>query len=106
MSDIAYYDIKEGLRRKRLSELKQLRNTHIHSLQKSIKERGEENSELLNDILKKNKDIVNKETENIQKIITHLNYLISNTKDIVTDNTRHHLSDMTNEIQILTTSLP
>ena len=106
MSDIAYYDIKENLRSKRLSELKQLRREQSHSLQKSIRERGDENSELLKDLLKKNKNIINKENEDIQQIITHLNYLITNTKNVVTNNTNHHLNDMANEIQILTTRLP
>jgi CRISPR/Cas system-associated endoribonuclease Cas2 len=100
MSDIAYYDIKREMRMNRLSELKQLRNEQIHSLQKSIKERGDDNSEILKDILKKNKDIINKEKDDIHKIISHLNYLITNTK-----NTNQHLNDMKNEIQILTTRL-
>jgi CRISPR/Cas system-associated endoribonuclease Cas2 len=102
MSDIAYYDIKEEARRRRLSDLKQLRNNQSRSLQKSIRERGDENSDLLKDLLKKNNDIINKESDDIQRIITHLNYLIT----ITNDDPKHHLSDMSNEIQILTTRLP
>ena len=102
MSDIAYNDIKRELRSSRLSELKQLRNKQIHSLQKSIRERGENNSEILTGILTKNIDIINTEKNDIQRIISHLNYLITNTKDV----TNHHLNDMTNEIQLLTTRLP
>ena len=51
MTDIAYYDIKKGLRSDRLSQLKQLRKEQIYSLQKSIKERGDGNSEILKDLL-------------------------------------------------------
>lgn len=105
MTDIAYYDIKRSLRNDRLSQLKQLRKKQIHSLQKSIKERGNENSEILKDLLKKNKDIVDKEKEDINLLISHFKYLISTAKDI-TKNTTRDLADMENEIQILTTRLP
>lgn len=105
MTDIAYYDIKKGLRSDRLSQLKQLRKEQIYSLQKSIKERGDGNSEILKDLLRKNKDIINKENDDIQKIISHFKYLITTTKDI-TKNTSHDLADLANEIQILTTRLP
>ena len=47
MSEIAYYDIKRGMRSKRLEELKRLRIEQSRSLQKSIKERGYENSDIL-----------------------------------------------------------
>jgi hypothetical protein len=104
MSDIAYYDIKSELRNKRLHELKQLRIQQSRSLQKSIKERGYENSDILKGLLKKNKDDINKEKEDIQRIISHLNYLITNTKDL-TNNINNNLVDMSNEIQILTTRL-
>lgn len=104
MSDIAYYDIKDELRNKRLHELKQLRIQQARSLQKSIKERGYENSDILKGLLKKNNDDINKEKDDIQRIISHLNYLITNTKDL-TNNINNNLIDMTNEIQILTTRL-
>jgi cell division septum initiation protein DivIVA len=104
MSDIAYYDIKNEMRSKRLAELKQLRVEQSRSLQKSIKERGYENSNILKDLLKKNNHIINKEREDVQRIISHLKYLVTNTKDI-TSNIKHNLTDMENEIQILTTRL-
>ena len=97
MSDIAYYDIKSDLRKKRLEELKQLRIEQNKSLQKSIKERGYENSDTLKYLLKKNNDIINKEKEDVRRIISHLKYLIANTKD--------NTDTMSNEIQILTTRL-
>ena len=82
MTDVAYEDIKNSLRSKRVTELKELRKKQNHSLQKSIKERGDDNSEILKDLLRKNNDIINKERDNIEKIISHLNYLLTTTKDI------------------------
>jgi hypothetical protein len=105
MSDIAYYDIKRGLRRNRLEELKKLRIEQSKSLQKSIKERGYKNSNILTHLLEKNEGILNKERDDIQRIISHLKYLITNTKDIA-DNTNNNLLHMSNEIQMLTTRLP
>jgi hypothetical protein len=104
MSDIAYYDIKNELRNKRLDELKRLRIEQNKSLQKSIKERGYKNSDTLRYLLEKNKGIINKENEDIQRIISHLKYLIENTKDN-TNNINNNLIDMSKEIQILTTRL-
>jgi DNA-binding transcriptional regulator GbsR (MarR family) len=103
MTDIAYQDIKKGLRSKRLTELKELRKNKNQSLQKSIKERGDENSEVLKELLRKNNDIIDKETEDIQRIISHLNYLLTTTKDI---NKNDFTNELTNEIQILTIRLP
>jgi hypothetical protein len=103
MTDVAYEDIKKSLRSKRVTELKELRKKQNHSLQKSIKERGDENSEILKDLLRKNNDIINKERDDIEKIISHLNYLLTTTKDI---NKNEFTNDLTNEIQILTTRLP
>jgi hypothetical protein len=103
MTDVAYEDIKKGLRSKRLTELKEIRKKQNHSLQKSIKERGDENSEILKGLLRKNNDIINKERDDIEKIISHLNYLLTTTKDI---NKNEFTNELTNEIQILTTRLP
>jgi hypothetical protein len=103
MTDVAYEDIKKGLRSKRLTELKELRKKQNHSLQKSIKERGDENSEILKGLLRKNNDIINKERDDIEKIIYHLNYLLTTTKDI---NKNDFTNELTNEIQILTIRLP
>lgn len=103
MTDVAYEDIKKGLRSKRLTELKEIRKKQNHSLQKSIKERGDENSEVLKGLLRKNNDIINKERGDIEKIISHLNYLLTTTKDI---NKNEFTNELTNEIQILTTRLP
>ena len=103
MTDVAYEDIKKGLRSKRLTELKDIRKKQNHSLQKSIKERGDENSEILKGLLRKNNDIINKERGDIEKIISHLNYLLTTTKDI---NKNEFTNELTNEIQILTTRLP
>ena len=103
MTDVAYEDIKNSLRSKRVTELKELRKKQNHSLQKSIKERGDDNSEILKDLLRKNNDIINKERDDIEKIISHLNYLLTTTKDI---NKNEFTNDLTNEIQILTTRLP
>jgi len=103
MTDVAYEDIKKSLRSKRVTELKELRKKQNHSLQKSIKERGDDNSEILKDLLRKNNDIINKERDDIEKIISHLNYLLTTTKDI---NKNEFTNDLTNEIQILTTRLP
>lgn len=103
MTDVAYEDIKKGLRSKRLTELKEIRKKQNHSLQKSIKERGDENSEVLKGLLRKNNDIINKERDDIEKIISHLNYLLTTTKDI---NKNEFTNELTNEIQILTTRLP
>lgn len=103
MTDVAYEDIKKGLRSKRLTELKEIRKKQHHSLQKSIKERGDENSEVLKGLLRKNNDIINKERDDIEKIISHLNYLLTTTKDI---NKNEFTNELTNEIQILTTRLP
>ena len=103
MTDVAYEDIKKGLRSKRLTELKEIRKKQNHSLQKSIKERGDENSEILKGLLRKNNDIINKERGDIEKIISHLNYLLTTTKDI---NKNEFTNELTNEIQILTTRLP
>jgi len=105
MSDIAYYDIKRGLRHNRLEELKKLRIKQSKSLQKSIRERGYKNSNILTHLLEKNEGILNKERDDIQRIISHLKYLITNTKDIA-DNTNNNLLHMSNEIQMLTTRLP
>ena len=104
MSEIAYYDIKRGLRSKRLEELKQLRIEQSRSLQKSIKERGYENSDTLKSLLKKNNDVIDKERDDVQQIISHLKYLLTNTKGI-TNNINNNLTDIENEIQILTTRL-
>ena len=60
MTDIAYEDIKRDLRSKRLTELKKMRITQNHSLKKSIRERGNENSEILMELLRKNNDIIDK----------------------------------------------
>lgn len=103
MTDVAYEDIKKGLRSKRITELKEIRKKQNHSLQKSIKERGDENSEILKGLLRKNNDIINKERGDIEKIISHLNYLLTTTKDI---NKNEFTNELTNEIQILTTRLP
>ena len=103
MTDVAYEDIKKGLRSKRITELKEIRKKQNHSLQKSIKERGDENSEILKGLLRKNNDIINKERDDIEKIIYHLNYLLTTTKDI---NKNEFTNELTNEIQILTTRLP
>ena len=103
MTDIAYEDIKRDLRSKRLTELKKMRITQNHSLKKSIRERGNENSEILMELLRKNNDIIDKENEDIQRIISHLTYLLNTTKDI---NKNELTSDLTNEIHILTTRLP
>ena len=103
MTDIAYDDIKKSLRSKRLIELKELRKSQKHSLQKSINKRGDENSEVLKELLRKNNDIINKENDDIQRIISHLNYLLTTTKDV---NNKHFTKELTNEIQILTTRLP
>ena len=100
---MAYEDIKKGLRSKRITELKEIRKKQNHSLQKSIKERGDENSEILKGLLRKNNDIINKERDDIEKIIYHLNYLLTTTKDI---NKNEFTNELTNEIQILTTRLP
>jgi hypothetical protein len=104
MSEIAYYDIKRELRSKRLEDLKRLRIEQSRSLQKSIKERGYENSDTLKSLLKKNNDIIDKERDDVQQIISHLKYLVTNTKGI-TNNINNHLTDIENEIQILTTRL-
>jgi hypothetical protein len=103
MTDVAYEDIKRGLRSKRLMELKELRKTQNHSLQKSIKERGDENSEVLKGLLRKNNDIIKKEKDDIERIIYHLNYLLTTTKGTKKNDLTNEL---TNEIQILTTRLP
>jgi hypothetical protein len=103
MTDIAYEDIKKSLRSKRLTELKGLRKSQNHSLQKSINKRGDENSEVLKELLRKNNDIINKENEDIQRIISHLNYLLTTTNDV---NNNHFTKELTDEIQILTTRLP
>jgi hypothetical protein len=104
MSEIAYYDIKRELRSKRLDELKRLRIEQSRSLQKSIKERGYENSDTLKSLLKKNNDVIDKERDDVQQIISHLKYLLTNTKGI-TNNINNNLTDIENEIQILTTRL-
>lgn len=103
MTDIAYEDIKKGLRSKRLTELKELRKSQNHSLRKSINKRGDENSEVLKELLRKNNDIINKENDDIQRIISHLNYLLTTTNDV---NNNPFTKELTNEIQILTTRLP
>ena len=103
MTDVAYEDIKRSLRSKRLTELKELRKKQNISLQKSIKERGDENSEILKGLLRKNNDIINKEKDDIEKIISHLNYLLTTMKDT---NKNELTNEMKNEIQILTTRLP
>jgi hypothetical protein len=99
MTDIAYEDIKRELRSKRLTELKEMRKKQSRSLQKSIKERGHENTDVLKELLRKNNDIINKERDNIQRIISHLKYLLTITNDI-------NKNEIINEIQILTTRLP
>ena len=103
MTDIAYQDIKRDLRSKRLTELKKMRITQNHSLKKSIRERGNENSEILMELLRKNNDIIDKEKDDIQRIISHLTYLLNTTKDI---NKSELTNELTNEIHILTTRLP
>ena len=103
MSDIAYEDIKRGSRSKRLTELKELRIKQTQSLKKSIRERGNENSEILMELLRKNNNIINKERDDIQRIISHIEYLLTTTKDI---NNNELTNDLTNEIQILTRRLP
>ena len=103
MSDIAYEDIKRGSRSKRLTELKELRIKQTQSLKKSIRERGNKNSEILMELLRKNNDIINKERDDIQRIISHIEYLLTTMKDI---NNNELTNDLTNEIQILTRRLP
>lgn len=105
MSDIAYYDIKSELRKNRLTKLKDLRVEQTKSLQKAISQRGKEDSNILNDILTKNKNIINNETEDVQRIISHLSQLLNITKDI-TNHTTQDVLDITREIVQLKTRLP
>lgn len=105
MTDIAFYDIKSELRNNRLTKLKQLRIEQTKSLQKTILQRGKENSAVLNDILTKNKDSINTETEGIQCIINHLTQLLNITKDI-NGHTNQDVLDITREIVQLKTRLP
>jgi len=105
MTDIAYYDIKSELRKNRLTKLKQLRIEQTKSLQKAISQRGKEDSVILKDILTKNNSIVNNETDDIHRIISHLSQLINITKDIA-GNTNQDVLDITREIVQLKTRLP
>lgn len=105
MTDIAYYDIKSELRKNRLTNLKQLRIEQTKSLQKAISQRGKEDSAILKDILTKNNSIINNETDDIQRIISHLIRLLNITKDITT-HTNQDVLDITREIAQLKTRLP
>lgn len=105
MTDIAYYDIKSELRKNRLTKLKQLRIDQTKSLQKAIPQRGKEDSVILKDILTKNNSIINNETDDIQRIISHLIQLLNITKDI-TSHTNQDVLDITREITQLKTRLP
>jgi hypothetical protein len=105
MTDIAYYDIKSELRKNRLTNLKQLRIEQTKSLQKAISQRGKEENAILKDILTKNNSIINNETDDIQRIISHLIQLLNITKDITT-HTNQDVLDITREIAQLKTRLP
>ena len=105
MSDIAFYDIKSDLRKNRLTKLKQLRINQTKSLQKAITQRGKEDSNILIDILRKNNAIIDRETDDIHRIIFHLYQLINITTGI-TNHTNQDVLDMTREIVQLKTRLP
>jgi hypothetical protein len=101
MSDIAEYDIKTQLRKERLNKLKETKKGQIKTLSKAVKKRGIENSSVLTDLLKKTRDDLYKEKDEIFQIITHLQYLIKTLQDVPEDKKNIDIELITSEIQLL-----